>query len=164
MKEESKANAFMNDMEDPDICIAAMADCLFVLLTFFMSICSLDVQRSTMEVTLPDALSAREIKERVGWAYIHVVWQPVERVAVTWFEDKKYSEPEQLAPILSRRMNDVNLKSAYIRAQKDCPYVFISRLSKVIAEAGIANLVFGTYDSSGAGAKAGAKAAAAKKP
>ena len=160
MKEESKANAFMNDMEDPDICIAAMADCLFVLLTFFMAISSLDVQRATMEVTLPDALSAREIKERVGWAYIHVTWDPIKRVADTFFEEKKYTEPEQLTPILSRRMNDAGFKSAYIRAQKDCPYVFISRLTKVIAEAGIANLVFGTYDSSGAGAKA----AAAKKP
>ena len=163
MKEESKANAFMNDMEDPDICIAAMADCLFVLLTFFMSICSLDVMRATMEVTLPDAMSAREIKEgRQGWAYLHMVWQPVERVALTYFEEKQYSEPEQLAPILSRRMNDLNLKSAYIRAQKDCPYVFVSRLTKVIAEAGIPNLVFGTYESGGAGAKA--SAATAKKP
>lgn len=156
MKEESKANAFMNDMEDPDICIAAMADCLFVLLTFFMAISSLDVQRATKDVALPDAISAREIKERNGWAYIHVLWQPVERVAQTFFDDRKYTEPEQLAPILSRR----DFKSAYIRAQKDCPYVFISRLTKVIAEAGIANIVFGTYDSSGAGAKA----AAAKKP
>lgn len=164
MKKESKANAFMNDMEDPDICIAAMADILFVLLTFFMAISSLDVQRATMEVTLPDALSAREIKDRPGWAYIHVTWDPIKRVADSFFEEKKYTEPEQLAPILSRRMNDVNLKSAYIRAQKDCPYVFISRLTKVIAEAGIPNLVFGTYDSSGAGAKAGAKAAAGKKP
>jgi biopolymer transport protein ExbD len=159
MKQESKASKFMNDMEDPDICIAAMADCLFVLLTFFMSICSLDVMRATMEVTLPDALSAREIKEgRQGWAYIHIIWQPVERVAETFYEDRKYTEPEQLAPILSRRMSDLNLKSAYIRAQKDCPYVYISRLTKVIAEAGIPNLVFGTYESGGAGAKASAAA------
>ncbi|MBI5687846.1 MAG: biopolymer transporter ExbD [Verrucomicrobia bacterium] len=161
MKKDSKANAFMNEMEDPDICIAAMADILFVLLTFFMAISSLDVMRATMEVSLPEAISAREIKERDGWAYIHVTWQPVERVAETFFEEKKYTEPEQLAPILSRRMNDVGIKSAYIRAQKDCPYVFISRLTKVIAEAGIANLVFGTFDASGAGAKA--KAAAKSK-
>ena len=158
MKQESKANKFMNDMEDPDICIAAMADCLFVLLTFFMSICSLDVMRATMEVTLPDALSAREIKEgRTGWAYIHVTWDPIKRAATTYYEERPYSEPEQLAPILSRRMNDLNLKSAYIRAQKDCPYVVISRLTKVIAEAGVPNLVFGTYESGGAGAKAAKK-------
>ncbi|MFA6560691.1 MAG: biopolymer transporter ExbD [Verrucomicrobiia bacterium] len=164
MKEESKANAFMNEMEDPDICIAAMADILFVLLTFFMAISSLDVQRATKQVALPDALSAREIKDRPGWAYIHVTWDPIKRVADSFFEETKYTEPEQLATILSQRMNKVSIKSAYIRAQKDCPYVFISRLTKVIAEAGIPNLVFGTYDSSGAGAKAGAKAAAGKKP
>lgn len=161
MKADSKANAFMNEMEDPDICIAAMADILFVLLTFFMAISSLDVMRATMEVALPDAISAREIKERNGWAYVHITWDPIKRTADTFYDDKKYSEPEQLTPILSRRMNEIGIKSAYIRAQKDCPYVFISRLTKVIAEAGIANLVFGTYDSSGAASKA-AKAAAKK--
>jgi biopolymer transport protein ExbD len=126
-----------------------------------MAISSLDVMRATMEVALPDAISAREIKERNGWAYIHITWDPIKRVADTFYEEKKYTEPEQLTPILSRRMNDVGVKSAYIRAQKDCPYVFISRLTKVIAEAGIANLVFGTYDASGAASKA-AKAAAKK--
>ena len=157
MKEESKANAFMNEMEDPDICIAAMADILFVLLTFFMAISSLDVMRATMEVALPDAISAREIKERNGWAYLHITWDPIKRTADTFYDDKKYSEPEQLSPILSRRMNEIGIKSAYIRAQKDCPYVFISRLTKVIAEAGIANLVFGTYDASGPGKGAAKK-------
>jgi biopolymer transport protein ExbD len=148
MAKESKATNFVADLEEPEICIAAMADCLFVLLIFFMSICSVDVMRSkTQNVALPEAHDAREIKTgREGWAYLNVLWYPIERRAETWFEDRKFVEPEQLGAVLTKRMSTAGLKSAYIRAQLDTPYAYISKLSQVIAEAGIPNLIFGTYE------------------
>jgi len=148
MAKESKATEFLGDLEEPEICIAAMADCLFVLLIFFMSICSVDVMRSKAQnVALPEAHDARKIeKGRDSWAYINVLWYPIERRAESWFEDKKYVDPEQLGAVLTKRMSTAGLKSAYIRAQLDTPYAYISQLSKVIAEAGIPNLIFGTYE------------------
>jgi biopolymer transport protein ExbD len=161
-RKESKAERMMGELEDPEISIAAMCDVLFVLLTFFMTVTSVDIIRTTTEVPLPNARDATKAKDRSRWVFIDILWTPG-RGGECWVEQHKYGEPEMLGPLLTKRNAEAGLNTAYIRAAKDCQYFYISRLTKVIAEAGIPNLVFGTYaESAGApagGARPGAPAA-----
>jgi biopolymer transport protein ExbD len=151
-RKETKSEKLMAEMEEPEISIAAMCDILFVLLTFFMSVTSVDILRTKTEITLPDARDATKLKDRYGWAFIDVLWTPG-RGGECWFEERKYEAPEMLAPVLNKRMGEAGLNCAYIRAQKDTQYFFLSRLTKIIAEAGIPNVVFGTYALSAEAAK-----------
>ncbi|MBI5396439.1 MAG: biopolymer transporter ExbD [Verrucomicrobia bacterium] len=134
----------MGELEDPEISIAAMCDILFVLLTFFMSVTSVEIIRTTTEVDLPEARDATKLKERIRWIYIDLLWVPGSGGSCSC-EQKKYTEPEMLAPLLARRAAEGGITTACIRADKGTQYFYISRLTKVIAEAGIANVVFGTY-------------------
>ena len=142
MAKESRARAAMGELEDPEISIAAMCDVLFVLLTFFMAVTSMEILRFQTEVPLPDAADAVKLKERPNMAVIDVLWTPGTGGQLT-FEERIYDNPENLAPILGQRASS-GVTSAYIRAAKDAQYFFLSRLTKVIAEAGIGNVIFAT--------------------
>lgn len=143
-RKESKTEKMMGELEEPEISIAAMCDVLFVLLTFFMAVTSMDVMRTKTEVPLPDARDATKVKDKAAWVYVDILWTPG-RGGECYVEERKYSEPEMLAPLLTKRNAEAGLNTAYIRADKGTQYFYISRLTKVIAEAGIPNLVFGTY-------------------
>jgi len=143
-RKESRTEKMMAELEEPEISIAAMCDILFVLLTFFMSVTSMDIIRTQTEVPLPDARDATKAKDKQRWVYIDILWFPG-KGGECWVEQRKYSEPEMLAPLLTKRNAEAGINTAYIRADKATQYFYISRLTKVIAEAGIPNLVFGTY-------------------
>ena len=145
-KKESRAQALMGELEEPEISIAAMADILFVLLTFFMSVTTMDVIRTKTEVPLPTAKDAQKGKDRSAWIFLNVLWTPG-RGGEIWCDERKYEAPEMLAPVLGQKMRDAGLNTAYIRAALDTQYFYISRLTKVVAEAGIPNVVFGTVAS-----------------
>ncbi len=155
-KKESRTEKMMGELEEPEISIAAMCDVLFVLLTFFMSVTSMDIIRQTAEVPLPDARDATKAKEKQKWVYIDILWTPG-RGGECYCEERKYSEPEMLAPLLSKRNAEAGLNTAYIRADKSTQYFYMSRLTKVIAEAGIPNLVFGTYAEAATAPEGGAR-------
>lgn len=143
-KKESRTEKMMGELEEPEISIAAMCDVLFVLLTFFMAVTSMDIIRTSTEVPLPDARDATKAKDKQMWVYVDILWTPG-RGGECYVEERKYSEPEMLAPLLTKRNAESGIKTAYIRADRGTQYFYISRLTKVIADAGIPNLVFGTY-------------------
>lgn len=156
-RKESRTEKMMAELEEPEISIAAMCDILFVLLTFFMSVTSVDIMRTQENnVPLPDARDATKAKDKQNWVYIDILWTPG-RGGECWVESRKYAEPEMLAPLLTKRNAEAGLRTAYIRADRGTQYFYISRLTKVIAEAGIPNIVFGTYGE--AAGKSGGKAA-----
>lgn len=142
MARESSACVFVAELEEPEISVAAMCDVLFVLLTFFMSVTTVDILRTTATVALPDARDAAKLDGQ-SWVYVDVLWTPG-RGGEVWCEEREYSTPELLAPLLSKRVSDAGIKTVYIRADKDCQHHYISRLTKVVADAGISQVVFGT--------------------
>jgi len=133
----------MEELEDPEIPLAAMVSVLFVILAFFMSITTLDVIRFTTAINLPEARDAIKDKTIKGWAVIDVWWTPG-RGGECVYEEKNYKDPEMLVPLLTRKVSNLGLNTAYVRAAKDTQYFYISRLVKAVAEAGVPNVTFAT--------------------
>ena len=148
MTAQSKASTLVGQLEEPEISIAAMCDILFVLLTFFMSVTTVDILRTNMNVALPDARDAAKIIEPRR-LQVDVLWTPG-RGGEIWCEGRKYAAPEMLAPLLSKRAEDKQASAIYIRASKDSQHQYVARLTKVARDANITRIVFGTYPAASA--------------
>jgi biopolymer transport protein ExbD len=132
----------MGDEEDPEFQVAPMADVLFVLLIFFMSITSTEVLKNVKGLELPDAKSAQERKKKVSQVVVNISWMAVGRVGVIEVDQKTFGKPDDLLPILLRRLQADPMTRVLIRADKEVEYNYVSQVMSACQKAGIANVTF----------------------
>jgi biopolymer transport protein ExbD len=137
--------------EDLDFQIAPMIDVLLVILVFFMSITSVEVMRTSKEVSLPIAQHGQEKKNNKDQSVINVVWKGDSAPPELDIDAYKV-DPDNLDPIsqkLSASIAITPLHRAVIRADRDTPYQFIQQVMAACAAGHCENIEFAVVDKEG---------------
>jgi biopolymer transport protein ExbD len=140
---------------EPDFQIAPMIDVLLVMLIFFMTITSAQVLRVDKNIKLPVAQNAMRKDSSRSEVILNVRWEETTQRPVFTFEDRPYSntadflEELKLAKEASEKQisssQNPNIR-AVIRADKNCPALYVSQAMIAAAEAGISDISFSTVN------------------
>ncbi|MEI8341994.1 MAG: biopolymer transporter ExbD [Verrucomicrobiota bacterium] len=133
--------------EDPEFQIAPMIDILLVLLVFFMSISSTEVLQANRDIQLPIAADGKAAsKNNPGQVIINVTWVEMNNAGGIEVNDKKYSTPAELVPVLQKAIMANPLARVLIRADKSVRYEYERTLLKAVGDAGVSNVTFSVVD------------------
>lgn len=139
--------------------VAPMADLLFVLLVFFMSITSLDSLRLEKRIVLPappDAPRADARAEAAAAKHRAVIalgWLPGAQAGSIAADGRAFSGPEPLLSWLqARRQADPSL-SVVIEADRATPYARVAQVMRLCAAVRIGAVTFAVADPAPAGGK-----------
>lgn len=132
--------------EDPEFQIAPMIDILLVLLVFFMSISSTEVLQKTEDVTLPIAKNAKGATKNPNQVIVNVVWVPMNNSGSLSVDQRRFSEPAELVPMLQRQLTANPDTRVLIRADRQVRYEYLRSILEVVGRAGVANVTFSVVD------------------
>ena len=154
-KRKRKGNRAFSDDFTPEFQVAPMADLLFVLLVFFMSITTVEVLRKE-NVDLPVAKDSKENKQKGHQVVVNVVWSSNDHRGSIKIDDRAYESPEALVPMLSRQIGQDPVVRVLIRADQNVEYQFISEIMKACSESHIADVTFAVLNQEAGGRPPGA--------
>lgn len=136
---------------EPEFQVAPMIDVLLTILIFFMTITSAQVLKVDKTIKLPVAPDALKKDSQRAEAVVNVRWRPDTKKAEFTFDDKSYTKPEDLVPLLKRAKAAGEAKitagknpvfRAVIRGDRDVPAVYVSQAMNSCGEAGISDISF----------------------
>lgn len=135
---------------DPEFQVAPMADMLFVLLVFFMSITTTETMQSNIKgLNLPFAEEttkeeeSEEGRERSD-VVINVKWLPDSRTAeILMAGHPAMQHPDQIVPIVVEKIEKNPLATVLVRADMDTEFSFVSEVMRAAAQAGVGAVSFG---------------------
>ncbi len=136
----------MTPEEDPEFQIAPMIDVLLVLLVFFMSISTTEVLQSNVEVVLPVASHSRDPGDNPTQIILNVLWNPINDTAVIKMNENDFTNPDQIIPALSARVNQSPTTRVLVRADADTRYEFTREMLRAVGDAGVSNITFSVFD------------------
>ncbi|MEY2600311.1 MAG: hypothetical protein RLZZ142_2570 [Verrucomicrobiota bacterium] len=140
---------------EPDFQIAPMIDVLLVMLIFFMTITSAQVLRVDKNIKLPIAQNASRKDSSRSEVIINVRWEAAAQKAVYTFEDKPYDSVAEFEQELKnakeaaeRQLSSSQNPSvrAVIRADRECPALYVNKAMNAAAVAGIDDITFSTVN------------------
>ena len=145
--------------EEPEagVDMTPMIDCVFLLLIFFMVCATMSKVDQTPEVVLPVAPKAAIPEDLRGRGVVNIVplGTPVGGGATS--EDTPFiiygqvtDEPGLAKAIAERRASEPELR-IYMRVDRDAEYKIVKRAIRACANAGIFDIIFGTFQSAAAG-------------
>jgi len=126
----------------PDFQVAPMADVLFVLLVFFMSITTVEVLRAGKGIDLPQALGGNRAAETAHVLTIDVGWDAERATALIRAANQPYGAPADLVPILETRLRDDPALRVVIRADRAVEYSSLSPILQACHQARIPTVAF----------------------
>ncbi len=131
---------------DPEFQIAPMIDILLVLLVFFMSITSTEVLQSNTDVDLPVAKEAKDPKPiKGGQMIVNILFNPINN-ATTFEVDERNPSMNEIASMLSAKVNINPEFRVLVRADKQVKYEAIRSLLEAVGRAGVGNVTFSVVD------------------
>jgi biopolymer transport protein ExbD len=134
------------DTEEPGIQMAPMIDMVFLLLVFFM--CSSHINRvQNKKLDIPVAFKANIPKDRPNRWILNI-----ERDGRLFQGNMSVTIEEAKNNVALALKQDPDLK-IYLRADKMAPHKEVKKVMGVMAEAGIADFIFGVYAAKEEGAK-----------
>jgi biopolymer transport protein ExbD len=135
-----RAATRLSPEEDPEFQIAPMIDILLVLLIFFMSI-------SSSEVQLPVAKDAKPPdKGTQGQTIINVTWNTINSLGGIDIDDKKYGDPFMVTTALEPKVRANPKMRVLLRADKGVRYEYLRAIMVAAANAGVGNVTFSVVD------------------
>ncbi|HEY8966664.1 MAG TPA: biopolymer transporter ExbD [Candidatus Methylacidiphilales bacterium] len=134
--------ALVDDGAEPEFQVAPMADLLFVLLVFFMSITTVEVLRTDKNVKLPVAKDSKENKQKGHQIVINVRWDIVSKTGSMYIDDQPVADAPALTPYLASRLAADPVLRVLIRADKSVEYAYVADLMRACGQAGISNVTF----------------------
>ncbi len=132
--------------EDPEFQIAPMIDILLVLLVFFMSISSTEVLQANQEVKLPVAKDSKKGGKDAKQSTVNIVWNSLNNVGAIEMDDHKYDKPDDIIPLLMKRLEVDPEMRVYVRADKESRYEYLRQLLIAVGKAHITNVTFAVVD------------------
>jgi biopolymer transport protein ExbD len=139
--------------EDPEFQIAPMIDILLVLLVFFMSISSTEVLQSNHKIQLPIAADGKAAKKNPGQIIVNITWVALNNIGAIEVQDRPYSQPGEIIPILQKAIQANPLVRVLIRADKAVRYEYLRSVLDILGKSGISNVTFSVVDKEGAKAE-----------
>ena len=149
----------LKKQEEPEAAVdmTPMIDCVFLLLIFFMVCATMSKVDQTPEVVLPIAPKAAIPEDLRGRGVVNIVplGTPVGGGATS--EDTPFiiygqvtDEPGLVKAISERRASEPELR-IYMRVDKNAEFKIVKRAIRACANAGIFDIIFGTFQSASAG-------------
>jgi len=126
----------------PDFQVAPMADVLFVLLVFFMSITTVEVLRAGKGIDLPQALGGNRAADAAHVVTIDVSWDEGHATALLRAANQPCATPADLVPILQARLRDDPALRVVIRADRSVEYASLSPILQACRQAHIPTVAF----------------------
>lgn len=143
--------------EDPVFQIAPMIDVLLQILVFFMAITTVEIMRTSKEVSLPTAKHGQETKNNKDVAIINIQWKG--ESAPPYMDIDNIPAPD--AGVIERHMKDATDRNpefrAVIRADKGTQYQFIQQIMAACAAGGCAKVSFAVINQEAVGKVAAAR-------
>ena len=142
---------------DASVDMTPMIDCVFLLLIFFMVCATMSKVDQTPEVVLPIAPKAAIPDDLRGRGVVNIVplGTPVGGGATS--EETPFiiygqvtDEPGLVKAISERRATEPELR-IYMRVDKNAEFKIVKRAIRACANAGIFDIIFGTFQSASAG-------------
>ena len=124
----------------PEFQAAPMADVLFVLLVFFMSITTVEVLRSGKGIDLPRAQGGNPSRDGSHQLVVGVAWE--EGRGVIRAGDQPCAAPADLGPILAARLRDDPNLRVVIRADRAVEYSCVAEILQACHQAHVATVAF----------------------
>jgi biopolymer transport protein ExbD len=131
---------------EPEFQIAPMIDVLLVLLIFFMSITTSQVEALDKEIQLPVAPNAKERKPDKNQILVNVKWSKSDQKAAFIIDGVRFEEDEELKNALEAKKAGRALPEVLIRGDRDLQAKEIQRVMNSAAQAGIDNISFSTFN------------------
>ncbi len=147
--------------EEPEanVDMTPMIDCVFLLLIFFMVSATMSKVDQTPEVKLPIAPKAaipEDLRAR-GVVNIVPIGTPVPSGGGVTSEDRPFivygqlmDEPALVEAITKKKAEEPELQ-VYMRVDRDAEFKIVKRAIRACANAGIFDIIFGTFQSKSAG-------------
>jgi biopolymer transport protein ExbD len=136
---------------EPEFQVAPMIDVLLTILIFFMTITSAQVLKVDKSIKLPLAPDAQKKDNQRAEAVVNVRWHADTKKADFVFDDKTYTKPEDLVPLLKNAKTVGEKKvtqgsnpnfRAVIRGDREVPAIYVSQAMNSCGEAGIGDISF----------------------
>ena len=149
----------LKKQEEPEASVdmTPMIDCVFLLLIFFMVCATMSKVDQTPEVVLPIAPKAAIPDDLRGRGVVNIVplGTPIGDGATS--EDMPFiiagqvtDEPGLVKAIGERRATEPNLR-IYMRIDRNAEFKTVKRAIRACANAGVFDVIFGTFQSASAG-------------
>ncbi|MDB6132964.1 MAG: biopolymer transporter ExbD [Verrucomicrobiales bacterium] len=133
---------------EPEFQIAPMVDVLLVLLVFFVSISSAQVEQVDERVKVPVAPDSMERKPDPNQALLNVIWNENEQKAVLNYAGRDYEgDFEPLVALLQAKAEGNDKFEVIIRGDKNTPAREMSAAIAVVSQA-TAKVSFATVNKS----------------
>ncbi|RYD34818.1 MAG: biopolymer transporter ExbD [Verrucomicrobiaceae bacterium] len=133
---------------EPEFQIAPMVDVLLVLLVFFVSISSAQVELVDERVKVPVAPDSMERKPDPNQALLNVIWKENEQKAVLNYAGRDYEgDFEPLVALLQAKAEGNDKFEVIIRGDKNTPAREMSAAIAVVSQA-TAKVSFATVNKS----------------
>ena len=135
--------------------MAPMVDVLLVLLVFFMMITSAQVLKVDRTIKLPIAKDALKKDNTRSEAIVNVRWDAQTKKASFVFDDKSYTNSEDVVPLLktAKAAGEKKITQGQnpafrlvIRGDHEAPALYISQAMNAGGEAGISDISFSTVN------------------
>jgi biopolymer transport protein ExbD len=139
---KKRTNKAFESEPDPEFQVAPMADLLFVLLVFFMSITTTEVLRTDKSIDLPVAKDALENKVKSNQVVVNIGWNSGTRAGSIKVDDRPYPNASALIPMLKERINANPTTRVLVRADRLVEYALVSEIMEACSKANIANVTF----------------------
>jgi biopolymer transport protein ExbD len=147
--------------EEPEanVDMTPMIDCVFLLLIFFMVSATMSKVDQTPEVKLPIAPKAAIPEDLRARGVVNIVplGTPIPAGGAATTEDRPFivygqlmDEPG-LVEAISRKMKEEPELRVYMRVDRDAEFKIVKRAIRACANAGIFDIIFGTFQSKSAG-------------
>ncbi len=130
------------------ISMGPMIDCTFLLLLYFVSVSTLDAERISKEVVLPQAKAAILEKDESGRFIVDVEWDAGQQQAIFKAGPNVLWDARDLVPMIiaGSKLNAAKNFRVVIRADWRVPYEFTQQVMAAVAEANVPNMMFSTLD------------------
>jgi biopolymer transport protein ExbD len=149
----------LRNPEEPEanVDMTPMIDCVFLLLIFFMVSATMSKVDQTPEVVLPVAPKAAVPEDLRNRGVVNIVPLGTPAAGGVTSEDRPFllagqlmDEPSLAKAISERLAQEPDLR-IYMRVDRDAEYKTVKRAIRACANAGVFDIIFGTFQSASAG-------------
>jgi biopolymer transport protein ExbD len=149
----------LRNPEEPEanVDMTPMIDCVFLLLIFFMVSATMSKVDQTPEVVLPVAPKAAIPEDLRNRGVVNIVPLGTPAAGGVTSEDRPFllagqlmDEPSLAKAISERLAQEPDLR-IYMRVDRDAEYKTVKRAIRACANAGVFDIIFGTFQSASAG-------------
>ena len=137
--------------EEPEaatgIQMGPMMDCTFLLLLYFVSVSTIDMERISKKVVLPSAKAGIKEKDESGRFLMDIEWNEELEAAEFKFGMQPVADAMDLVPLIkkSAQRSPRNFR-VVLRVDKRVPYETTQQIMAAVAEAGVPNVMFSTKE------------------